>query len=569
MLGVDYYPEHWPFERLEVDLHIMKNHGIGMIRIGEFLWSKLEPEEGKYDFSILDRTFNFCNKLGIKIVLGTPSPTPPVWLIRKHPDILQKDTLGRERPFGSRRHYCLNSDTYSVYVKKIVEMLAKRYGKDTSMYAWQIDNEFGCEDTAFCYCEKCDRAFQGFLQKKYGRIERLNQVWGTAFWSQDYQNFQQILTPRKTNARLNPTHVLDFYRFSTHSATEFAQKQIELIRKESKAPITHNFMVFFTDIDYYEHQKIYDFLSYDNYQPFEFYNPLVSEYNFDLIWSLKKQNFTVMEQQPGRVNWQERNQYYPAEWLRTTTLQAFEHGAENVVWFRYRSLGSGAEQYHSAIVNYDGNPDTSQRLQVVKQLASQSLTPSKKTARTGIFFDYENVWMHQINYVTKDLNYLEKSFELYSVLRQLGYEVEFFFKDSDLSQYDRVFLPHALWIPEKINQQLLSFRGKIYLTCTSNLKDENNHIRSDKPLGFCLPGLSFRINDFGATSTMPIRFQQQTMEGGCWFEEIEISEGKIIGDWKNLHSSPAILTSIDGRILYIGTCLKPDALTLVLKHWGL
>jgi len=116
MFGVDYYPEHWPSERLEFDLEIMKRNGINLIRIGEFIWSKIEPEEGNYNFEILDKTFAFCEKKDIKIILGTPTATPTAWIIRKFPEILQKDETGNIRNFGSRRHYCYNSKVYKEYL---------------------------------------------------------------------------------------------------------------------------------------------------------------------------------------------------------------------------------------------------------------------------------------------------------------------------------------------------------------------------------------------------------------------------------------------------------------------
>jgi beta-galactosidase len=576
MLGVDYYPEHWPLERLEMDLKIMKENGLHLLRIGEFMWSKLEPKEDEYDFSLLDRVFQLCATSGLKIVLGTPSATPPAWLVRKHPGILQKDAYGRERPFGSRRHYCLNSDTYMFYVQKIVLQLAKRYGSSDCLYAWQIDNEFGCEDTSYCYCEKCDRAFRSYLEKKYKVLPTLNQAWGTAFWSQDYYSFQEIQTPRQTNARLNPTQVLDFYRFSTDSATHFAERQIATIRNFSKAPVTHNFMVNFTELDYFEHQKIYDFISYDNYQPFERYDPYVSEFNFDLIWSLKKKPFTVMEQQPGRVNWQKHNQYYPVEWLKQTTRQAFEHGADNVVYFRYRPFPAGAEQYHTGILNYDGNPQTSKRLTAVKELFTESLTPKKKPSRTGIFFDYENTWMHEINYVSEDLVYIEKVYELYCVLRRLGYDVQFFFKDANLNDFERVFFPYAISIPDSIRRQMKTYQGKMLLTCATDIKNENNHIRSDNPLGIRLPGLSFVIHDFGAISPDLVEFvipgfmkenTSPTVKGNLWYEEIDIQNGNIWGSWSGKYSGPAVISSEDGRILYIGTCLDTEALYQLLQFW--
>jgi beta-galactosidase len=217
MLGTAYYPEHWEEDRIEKDLSAFRNNGIEFVRIGEFMWSVLEPEEGKYNLSLLKKTMDICKALQIKVILSTPSATPPAWLISKYPQILQKDIVSDTKNFGGRRHYCYNSKEYALYVCKIVELLACEFSSHDALYAWQIDNEFGCEDTSHCFCEKCDENFRTYLEDKYGDIGSLNKSWGTVFWSQTYNSFSQITTPKKISAIPNPHQMLDFYRFSSIS----------------------------------------------------------------------------------------------------------------------------------------------------------------------------------------------------------------------------------------------------------------------------------------------------------------------------------------------------------------
>ncbi len=576
MIGVDYYPEHWDTDlesmpQMANDLIIMKENGIELIRVGEFAWHVMEPSEGEYDFSLLDKLFELTRELGIKIIIGTPSATPPAWLIKKHPEILQKDDKGHVRNFGSRRHYCYNSHIYKVYVDKIVHKLAERFGEKDNLYAWQIDNEFGCEDTTFCYCEKCDTTFQKYLEKKYNTVEDLNRDWGTVFWSQQYNDFSQIETPKRTNALRNPHQLLDFNRFSTDSIMEFAQMQIDIIKRYSSKPITHNLMTNFTEIDYKKIESQYDFLSFDNYHFGKTFKPWFTGMNFDLMWSLQRKPFTVMEQQPGRVNWQVRNVYYNHSWMEKISRQALSQGADNIVFFRYRALPFGAEQIHNGILNYDGNPERSKRLQVCQRLSEEKPLERKK-ARIGIYFDYEVAWMHAINGVDKDFDYFTSIMELYRPIFEHGEQVDFLFRDSDLTGYDFLIIPFALFIPQEVLDQIAKSNSKVIVTCMSDMKDERNHMISEKPLGMNMRGIEFEITDFGAIFEESIKMEDgEEILADMWFEEHYLLKGKEVGDYTNndLKGHTPLVISEDGKTLYVGTITDHKGWKNIYHYFGL
>ncbi len=561
MIGVDYYPEHWDSDlkslpQMANDLIIMKENSIELIRVGEFAWAVFEANEGEYDFTLLDKLFELTQKIGIKVILCTPSATPPAWLIRKHPEILQQDDRGHDRGFGSRRHYCYNSQVYKDYVEKIVRLLAQRYGQMENLYAWQIDNEFGCEDTTYCYCKKCDRAFQKYLEEKYERIEDLNRDWGCVFWSQSYNEFSQIETPKKTNATPNPHQILDFYRFSTQSIRTFAQSQIEIIKEQSCKPITHNFMTNFTEIDYKKIKDQYDFISFDNYHFGDEFKPWFSGMNFDLMWSLQRKPFTIMEQQPGRVNWQERNMYYSHKWMERVSRLALSHGADNLVFFRYRAVPFGAEQYHNGILNYDGNPEKSKRLQVCKTLAGETPIDRKEKARIGIYFDYEASWMHSINGVIRDFNYFDQIMQMYRPIFENGERVDFLFKDSDFQGYELIIIPYAINLPEYVLEKIGKTKSKVLITCMSSMKDQRGHIISDKPLGLSFRGINFEITDFGGIYSQEIELPNgSVINSDMWFEEHENITGECIGEYKNenLKEASPIICAEEHNTIYVGT----------------
>jgi beta-galactosidase len=209
-LGVCYYPEHWPQEMWENDAARMAASGISWVRIGEFAWSRIEPTPGDLQFDWLDRAIDVLARAGLKIVLGTPTTTPPCWMIDKYPDMLAHDSQGQPRKFGSRRHYCFAHPGYRAECLRIAEILGDRYGKNPAIAAWQIDNEYGCHDTVLSYSDAALQGFRHWLASRYATIEALNTAWGNVFWSMEYSSFDQIDLPNLTVTQPNPSHVLAF-----------------------------------------------------------------------------------------------------------------------------------------------------------------------------------------------------------------------------------------------------------------------------------------------------------------------------------------------------------------------
>src|SRR5260221_5290238 len=198
--GVDYYPEQWPEDRWPEDTRLMAEAGFNVVRLAEFAWSKMEPRDGQFDFDWLDRAISVLAAQGMCMVLGTPTASPPPWMMRAHPDLFRVREDGVRVTYGNRRTYCPNNPIYREYSRRIVGCVAERYANHPAVIGWQIDNEFGDR----CYCPVCTRAFQDWLCTRYQSLDVLNAKWGTIFWSHVYTDWSEIPVPLSTGSSPNP-----------------------------------------------------------------------------------------------------------------------------------------------------------------------------------------------------------------------------------------------------------------------------------------------------------------------------------------------------------------------------
>ncbi|TYP71090.1 beta-galactosidase [Paenibacillus methanolicus] len=454
-LGACYYPEQWPREMWEHDIRLMKEANFNVVRIGEFAWARLEPEPGQYDFQWLDDVIGLLDQGGIAVILGTPTATPPKWLMDKYPDIYQRDKFGGVRGYGSRRHYCVNHPVYQELTKGIVQVIAARYGHDRRIQAWQIDNEFGCQDTTYCYCDHCLQAFHVWLEQKYGSVDRLNEEWGTVFWSQTYRDWSELILPAYSVCDgadpeyhgHNPALVLDYKRFSSDAVVRYQQFQIDLIRKLSDKPITHNLMGHFPEIDYFNLAEPLDFVSWDNYIDYPWDRPSYRKTAMahDLMRGVKKQNFWVMEHQSGPCGWNVLADTPRPGQLRLWTYQSVAHGADGIVYFRFRAARYGAEQYWYGILDHDSVPR--RRYREIQQTCGElvRLAPLLEGAQVvsdiAIVKSYDHLWSHAIHPHNRNFDYTRLLQSYYDAFSAHGYNVDLVGLHGDLSSYKVVVIP--------------------------------------------------------------------------------------------------------------------------------
>ena len=488
--GVDYYPEHWPEERWEIDASLMESAGINVARLAEFAWVKLEPKEGQYDFSWLDKAIEILGRHNIKTVLGTPTASPPMWLVRKYPQILPRDRDGHVMGPGGRRHYCYNSPEYRELTRKIVSAMAEHYKDNPNVIGWQIDNELGCHESNRCYCDNCLIKFREWVKRKYGTLENLNRSWGTIFWSQTYTDWDEIIIPRRTVGAHNPSLLLDFLRFISDSTIEYQNLQVEILRKICPDKfITHNLMGLFGGLDYYKLAESLDFVSWDNYPRFRGNpDPARIALSHDVMRGVNRgRPFWVMEEQSGSAGWEIFGPHpLPGE-IRLWSYQGIAHGADAIVYFRWRTCRYGTEQYWHGILDHDGVPR--RRYEEVKRMGEElkgitELEGSFYKAETAIIYSYDIRWAIEIQPNNPAFDYMEQIQKYYTGLFNQHVPVDIVHPLSDLSKYKLVVAPSLYLMTPEIRENLENYvrnGGTLVVTLRSGVKDWNNVV-TDKTL---------------------------------------------------------------------------------------
>lgn len=475
--GGDYYPEQWleyP-DILDEDIRLMKEAKITMVSVGIFAWSMLEPEEGRYEFSWLDRVIDRLTAAGIDIDLGTPSGARPAWLAEKYPEVLRYDRNFQKYHYGERHNHCLTSPIYREKVRAIDSALAAHYAGHPGIRLWHIGNEFGGD----CFCPLCAQAFREWLQRKYGSLDELNRCWWANFWSQRYFSWRQIEPPSPMGMFDNPGMVVDWRRFETEQVRSFIEMEKNTVHKfMPEVPVTINLMERFNEYDLFTLASAVDTVSWDAYPRWgagDDYSTAVSfSMQHDLMRSLKNQPFLLMESTPSLVNWHPINKLKRPGMHLLSSMMAVAHGSQSVMMFQWRKGRGGAEAFHGAVVSHDGRDDT-RVFQDVRQCGAvlENLTPvldAPTNARVCIIFDYENWWaLEQVQAAHRgNMRYVDTVLLFYRSFLEKGICVDFrdMREGLDLSGYDLVVAPMLFLFRNGIEEKLKAFTeaGGILLT---------------------------------------------------------------------------------------------------------
>jgi beta-galactosidase len=498
--GVYYYPEAWDTAQWNRDFAKIAEMGFEFTHMAEFAWASLEPSEGKYDFAWLDKAVALAEKNGLKLIMCTPTPTPPVWLVRKYPEVLVVREDGIRADHGTREHYSWSSAKYRELTQKLVTEMAKHYANTKSIFGWQIDNEpshYGIID----YGDEVKNHFQEWLKNKYQTIDKLNKAWGTIFWSGTYTAFEQIGLPSSKaqySGQASPHSVLDFKRFNADECTAYIAFQSDILKKYISPAqfVTTNYMHAHTDVDPRRDAHL-DFPTYTMYPVAGFTNG-IGDQGFRLgdPWRISFANDMyrpikgvtgVMELQPGQVNWGQYNpQPYPGV-VRAWLWNSFAGNLRFVCSYRFRQPLSGLEQFHFGMVGTDGvtplsgGKEYSQFIKEMRNLRKQynpkAVNPAGYEAlRTGYLYNLDNLWYTSIQRQTYQWNYETFTGKYYNTLKSLGAPVDFVSENNDFEKYKVLVAPaYQLVNPVLIEKwtKYVENGGHLVLTARSGYCDPN------------------------------------------------------------------------------------------------
>ena len=488
-LGTCYYPEHWPEEMWAEDARRMRGLGLSRVRIAEFAWSRIEPARDRFAWDWLDRAVEVLGAAGLGIVMCTPTATPPRWLVGEMPDMVPVDEQGRPRGFGSRRHYDFSHPGYLAEAKRITEAVARRYGANSHVVAWQTDNEYGCHDTTLSWSPAALQGFRDWLAQAYQSIDALNRAWGNVFWSMEYGSFDEIELPLLAVTETNPAHRMAFRRYTSERVAAFNAAQVAIIRRHSPGrDVTHNFMGAEVAFDHFAVGRDLDLATWDSY-PLGFLerahqagqcdaawrdwylragDPDFQAFHHDLYRAVGRGRWGVMEQQPGPVNWAPWNPAPHPGMVRFWTLEAAAHGAELVSYFRWRQAPFAQEQMHTGLRRPDDTPDVAfgEVERVAGELAALEIGETER-APVALVFDYASHWAVETQPQGRDFDASACVMAHYRALRRLGLSVDIVEPGASLEGYRMAVAPLLVTVSDEALAALTAFDGPVLLGARS------------------------------------------------------------------------------------------------------
>ncbi|WP_198940164.1 beta-galactosidase [Micromonospora sp. CB01531] len=582
MFGGDYNPEQWPEEVWAEDMKLMVEAGVSLVSVGIFAWARVEPRPGEFDFAWFDRVMDHLAEAGIGASLATMTASPPAWLSRRHPETLPQRADGVRLWPGARQHYCPSSPAYREHAGRLVEQVAARYADHAALRLWHVGNEYGCHVRA-CWCDVSAEDFRHWLRRRYGDLGTLNAAWSTAFWSQRYDDWSEILPPRTAPTLGNPAQKLDFARFSNEAILACYALERDILRRHTPTvPVTTNFIgLVHKPIDSYRWAAEQDVVSLDSYpDPYDPRTHVEAAFGYDLARSARDgQPWLLMEQAPSAVNWRERNAPKPPGVMRLWSWQAVAQGADGVLFFQWRQAAGGAEKFHSAMLPHAG-PDTRTHREIrhlgAEISAAAELAGTRVRADVALLHDWPNWWAVEGDAHPAPLDLLAAHRAHYEPLFDAHVTCDVVSPDADLSGYRLVVVPNLYLLRETTAAALhdhVARGGHLVISYFSGIVDENERWHAGGAPGPLCELLGVRVEEFWplpATGTVGLDLDGQVGRGLEWSEWVEPAGAEVIGRFADgeLSGRPAVLRHRygSGTAWYLATRPEPALMAALLDR---
>ncbi|GAA0697465.1 beta-galactosidase [Kitasatospora atroaurantiaca] len=506
--GGDYNPEQWPEEVWHEDVRLMREAGVTMVSVGIFSWALLETERGVYEFGWLDRLLDLLHENGIRVDLGTPTVVPPAWFYREHPEALPVTREGVRYEFGGRGAICHSSPAYREAAASITEQLGLRYGNHPAVALWHVHNEYGVPVSA-CYCAESAAHFRRWLADRYTTVKELNEAWGTAFWGQRYNRWEDVQPPRLTPTACNPAQQLDWARFTSDAILENFKRERDLLHRLSPGvPVTTNFMTALSQcesLDYWAWGREVDVVSNDHYLVAEAErNHINLAMSADITRSVAgNKPWLLLEHSTGAVNWQPRNLIKQPGELARNSLAHVARGSDGAMFFQWRASRYGAEKFHSAMLPHAGTDSRIWREVVAlgADLTSlRSVRGSRVVADAAILWDWQSWWAQKLEWrPSEELDARERADAWYAAAYDRHLTVDFAHPESDLSGYPLVLVPALYLMTEASNlnlQEYVAGGGTLAVSYFSGIVDEHDTVQPGPHPGALRDVLGLTVEEF-------------------------------------------------------------------------
>lgn len=569
IIGIDYYPEQCDRSLWEADADLMQKTGVKLVRMAEFAWSSMEPREGQFTFDWLDEAVDLMTSRGMEVVLCTPTHNPPLWLFEKHPDAMMIEKDGNRVRLGTRGRRCVNHEAIRFYSKRIIEKMTQHYAKNKAVVAWQIDNETSAQA---CCCETCSAKFREWLKNKYGTLDALNRAYKPT-WSLEYTSWEQITPPMGNfpDCQYNPAYMLDYQRFTSDNVISFVHWQADIIRRNCPGvPVTHNMWFCPRLPNWYKEFASLDFMAYDNYPvtklPKDPETCYTHAFHLDLVRGVKRAPFWVMEQLGGfGGGWGPMDRGPEPGMIRGYALQAFAHGADTVVFFRWRTCISGCEMYWHGLIDHSNVPGRrfAEFADVCKMADSlQYVQGAENKADVAILFSFDNEYAFRIQPM-KEYYYFEQIQRLHRALTALGLNVDIIGEHESFDSYRIVCAPEMYVTDMDVVKRLHDFAeqgGTVVMTPRSGVKDENNNaIMAQLPTVY-RDMVGAHVEEYSAIGgdSVQVKFADGTIvKGKQWCDILETDGAEVMAayDSEYFSGTPAITRNAYGKgtVYYIAT----------------
>ncbi|MCT2582981.1 beta-galactosidase [Actinophytocola sp. S1-96] len=564
---------------------LMREAGVTMVSLGIFSWANVEARPGEYDFGWFDRVMDRLADNDVAVCLATMTASPPPWLAKLAPETLPRGADGTVLWPGGRQHYCPSSPVYREHAGRLVDRLAARYAGHPALALWHIGNEYGCHVSA-CYCDVSAAAFQDWLRARYGGVDGLNEAWSTAFWSQRYDDFDEVLPPRVNPAFANPAQQLDFQRFSSDALLDCFLMEKEIVRRHTPdVPVTTNLLSVWKPVDFFAWASHQDVISHDSYpDPHDPAAHVEAAYNYDLMRSLGGgAPWLLMEQAPSAVNWRDRNAPKGPGRMRLWSYQAIARGSDSVLYFQWRQSRGGAERFHSAMVPHAGT--SSRTFREVSALGAElaglpELLGSRVEAEAALVLDWSSWWaLETDSHPATDLRQQEANLAHYRPLWESRITTDVVHPAADLSAYKLVVVPNLYLVDEATAANLVAYvrgGGHLVVSFFSGIVDECDRIHLG---GYPAPFrelLGLHVEEFWPLAhdgEVPLALTDgHTATGTLWSEWLTVEGAEPLATFTGgeLAGRPAITRHPhgDGVAYYLATRPDPTTMGLLLRRFA-